>query len=56
MEQKNDKKPLVQRVVEANILGDGNLYSITSTEVLAKSFDAYSTDENDANETEEEKE
>ncbi|NLY43437.1 MAG: hypothetical protein GX066_05620 [Clostridiaceae bacterium] len=45
MKKKNDKKTLAQRIVEANVLGNGNLMSVTPSDVLSKSFEVYSNEE-----------
>ena len=60
MKKKNNKKTLVQRIAEANVLGDGNLVSVTPADVLIKSFEAYGNEElvedNEDNENKEDKE
>ncbi|MDK2801672.1 MAG: hypothetical protein PWP27_1390 [Clostridiales bacterium] len=45
MEEKKSKKSLVQRIVEANILGDGNLVNVKPSDVLIQSFEAYGSEE-----------
>ncbi|WHH57241.1 hypothetical protein [Petroclostridium sp. X23] len=55
MVQKNIKKPLVQRILEANVLGDGNLYSVTPTDVLSKSFQSDISEQGNSDNNEEEK-
>jgi hypothetical protein len=45
MKPRDEKKTLAQRIVEANVLGDGNLVSISPADVLVKSFEAYGNEE-----------
>jgi|GEM_PF-2332069 len=40
MNNKENKKPLFERLSDVNILGDGNLFNIKPSDVIIKSFES----------------